>query len=213
MKTCIIIHDENSWIKKYVDKLEKELIKLAYSVTRRTEFDEKGNYDIAFILSYSKKICEVSLNLNKHNLVVHESELPKGKGWSPLTWQILEGKEKIVVTLFEAEKDIDSGKIYLQKTIKFNGTELVEELREKQGEATIELCLEFVQNHEILIKNSKQQSGISSYYRKRDWKDSEININKTILEQINLLRVVDNERYPAFFIYKGEKFILKISKE
>jgi methionyl-tRNA formyltransferase len=30
---------------------------------------------------------------------VHESALPQGQGWSPMTWQILEGASPIPVTL------------------------------------------------------------------------------------------------------------------
>ena len=32
-----------------------------------------------------------ALHLNTHNLVVHESDLPFGKGMSPFTWQVVEG--------------------------------------------------------------------------------------------------------------------------
>ena len=42
------------------------------------------------------------IDLSKHSLVVHSSNLPQGKGWSPMTWQIIEGKNKITNTLFEA---------------------------------------------------------------------------------------------------------------
>ena len=56
----------------------------------------------------------------------------------------------------------------------------------------------------------KPQLGKTSFYRKRTKKDSEININKSIRKQFNLLRVTDNKRYPAFFYFKKKKYILKI---
>ena len=43
-------------------------------------------------------------------------------------YQILEGKNDIVFTLFEADKGVDSGDIYLQKTLKLRGNKLYEEL-------------------------------------------------------------------------------------
>ena len=49
--------------------------------------------DLCICLSYSKLLSEKDLSKFKNVLVVHESELPKGKGWSPLSWQILEGKK------------------------------------------------------------------------------------------------------------------------
>ena len=42
------------------------------------------------------------LSKHKHNIAVHESSLPKGRGWAPLFWQILEGKNTMPIVLFEA---------------------------------------------------------------------------------------------------------------
>ena len=33
----------------------------------------------------------------------------------------------------------------------------------------------------------------------------------TLAEQVNLLRVVDEERYPAFFDYRGRRYHMAIS--
>ena len=41
---------------------------------------------------------------------------------------------------------------------------------------------------------------------------SSIDIDKTFREQFNLLRVVDNKRYPAFFYFKNQKYVIKIEK-
>ncbi len=42
----------------------------------------------AFFLGCSKIAGPDVLNRNKYNLVVHESALPKGKGFAPVAWQI-----------------------------------------------------------------------------------------------------------------------------
>ena len=52
-----------------------------------------------------------------------------------------------------------------------------------------------------------------TFYRKRTPSDSCLDINKSINEQFNLLRVVDNERYPAFFKKNNIKYVVKIYKE
>jgi methionyl-tRNA formyltransferase len=143
--------------------------------------------------------------------VVHESALPKGKGWSPLTWQILEGKSKVPITLFEAELSVDSGEIYFQKIINFEGHELVDELRKAQGEATIELALSFVDAYPRIV--GKKQKGKATFYPRRRPADSELDPRKSIKSLFNQLRVADNERYPAFFRHKGNKYVLKIYKE
>lgn len=59
---------------------------------------------------------------------------------------------------------------------------------------------------------SKLQIGKSSFYKKRNPNNSEIKIKKSIFTQFNLLRIVDNKSYPAFFKIYGKKYILRISK-
>ncbi|SEJ87959.1 Formyl transferase [Propionispira arboris] len=208
-----IVYDQDSWITSYVDILEEKLVILGHQVKKLYHFDKKNRYDFVFLLSYSEIVKKEFLQLNKHNLVVHESDLPKGKGWSPLTWQILEGKTQIPITLFEATEKVDNGEIYLQKNLMFDGFELIGELREVQGNITIELCLDFVCDYEKIVKKRRKQIGKGTYYSKRLPSDSNLDINKTIKEQFNLLRVVDNKKYPAYFEMENHKYILEIRKE
>lgn len=169
-----------------------------------------NDYDIVFILSYFHIIPEQYLKKHKHNLVVHESDLPKGKGWSPLFWQILEGKKKIPIVLFEASRGIDEGDIYIKDFILFEGHELHDEIRKKQAQKTIELCLRFLEEYDKL--NAKKQKGKSTFYEKRTTIDSELNIDKSLKSQFNLLRIVDNENFPAFFYCRGQKYKINIYK-
>lgn len=78
---------------------------------------------------------------------------------------------------------------------------MLSEIKHLQGKKTNELILKFIDNYSKM--QGKPQEGEESFYRKRTPKDSELDINKTIDEQFNLLRVVDNEKYPAFFTRMG----------
>ena len=208
MKIQILVDNINSWIIPYARKLEENLNSIGHTVNLFHLAEEIVEGDILCLLSCEKKIKQ--LNLNKYNLIVHESNLPSGKGWSPLTWQILEGENKIPVTLIEATDSFDSGEIYLQKNLVLKGHELVNELRDLQGTATIDIILEFITN--IKTIQSVKQIGEETFYPRRNHSNSELDIHKTISEQFNLLRVVDNDRYPAFFIKDGIKYKILISK-
>lgn len=208
MRIQILVDNINSWIIPYTQKLYDILVKKhpQVSLIHQHSAIEKG--DVLVLLSCEQILK--NLSLNTYNLVVHESALPQGKGWSPLTWQVLEGQKQIPITLFEATEKVDAGVIYFQEYITLEGHELVEELRVKQGEKTIELVLKFIENYPHIEGNP--QTGESSYYPKRTPKDSMIDINQSIADQFNLLRVCDNDRYPAFFIKDGVKYILKVEK-
>jgi len=146
---------------------------------------------------------------NQYNIVVHESALPEGKGWAPLFWQVLEGKIDIPFTMFEASDGIDNGPIYFQEILSLTGYELNDELREKQAGLITKMCLSFVENYSKYLP-AVPQNGTESFYRKRSPADSQLDVNKTIKEQFNLLRVVNNQDYPAFFEIRGKKYKLTI---
>ncbi len=71
------------------------------------------------------------------------------------------------------------------------------------------MCKEFINNYEK-YKIPTPQNKEESFYPKRTPKDSELDINKTIKEQFNLLRIVNNDEYPAYFEIDGHRYILKI---
>ena len=63
-----------------------------------------------------------------------------------------------------------------------------------------------------ILQISAKQVGKESVYRKRSPKDSEMDPEKSISEQFNLLRVVDNEAYAAFFRIGNRYYELRISE-
>lgn len=202
-----ILTSPNQWFIPYAKQL-KNKIDNAVLYYDHNQIDEV--YDVLFILSYHKIIQKEFLK-NKHNIVIHASDLPQGKGWAPMFWQVLENKNDIVFSMFEASDGVDDGDIYMKKTLCLNGFELNDELRYKQATFINEMCREFLLNYEN-YSSPKKQVGEESFYNKRSPKDSELDIDKTISEQFNLLRIVDNENYPAFFYKDGKKYILKIQE-
>jgi len=208
-----LVTDNSSWINYYIPILMEKLGQANHETKWIHQVELITTGDFVFYLGCSQIISKNILSKNTFNLVVHESALPLGKGWSPLTWQIIEGKNEIPITLFEAVEKVDSGKIYLTDILRFEGTELVVELRHKQAEISIKLCIDFVNNYPAIISQGIEQKGQATYYKRRDPSHSRLNIDQTIREQFNLFRVVDNERYPAFFEFKDETYIVKIEKK
>ena len=209
LKIQILIDNPYSWIMPYAVELEHELKRRGNDVFLIHNHEDVLEGDILCLLACEKIFKK--LDLNRHNLVVHESDLPKGKGWSPLTWQVLEGKNKIPVTLFEAAKALDAGPLYAKEYIELIGNELLPEIKHEQGKATQKLILDFVERYPQV--KSQEQEGEETFYPRRTYKDSELDPNKTLAEQFDLLRVCDNERYPAHFTFRNQKFIIKIFKQ
>lgn len=211
-KRIAVLTSQESWFVSFAQKLVEILKSKSYEAKLFFRHEGVGDdFPIVFILSYFGIIKKRFLQRHVHNLVVHESNLPKGRGWAPLFWQILEGKNKIPVVLFEATDRVDAGGVYIKDFIVLKGYELYDQIRERQAEKTIELCLRFLDGYEAL--KLKKQKGTPTFYRKRTPPDSELYLNKTLKKQFNLLRIVNNDKFPAFFHYKGHKYILKIYRE
>ncbi|WP_415308622.1 formyltransferase family protein [Candidatus Pelagibacter sp. Uisw_099_02] len=202
---ALLLDSNNAWI---IDVLKKTKYKNILKAKIFWDLKKINNYDLVFIINYTKIIPKEILKKNRFNLVVHSSNLPRGKGFAPLQWQILENKKKIVFTMININEKIDHGDIVLQSNLLLNGLELYEELRVLQANKILKMI-----NHIINIFPNiklKKQKGKSTFYKKRNKLDSKMNINKSIKSQFNKLRIVNNEQWPAFFYYKNKKFIIKI---
>lgn len=208
-KICFLFDTKNNWLKNKIKKNFKNNYKYRFSFFEN--FKTIKNYDVVFILGYTKILKTNFLKNNKLNLVIHESNLPKGKGFAPVQWQILDNKNKIPICIVEAKSKFDSGDIYLKKYFSIKSTDLYDQIRESQGKATINIIKDFL-NYYPKVK-SKPQKGKSTYFKKREKKNSEISINKSLKSQFNNLRISNNQSWPSFFYFKGVKYILKIDKE
>ncbi len=210
MKITILTDNPNSWILPYIEDLKKELSQ-KHDLMHVFKTSDIIGGDIMLVLSCEKILKNEYLKLHKSNVVVHPSKVPLGKGWSPLAWQVLEGSNDIPVSLFEAVEAVDAGDVYIVDYIKLQGHELNDEIKHQQGLVTMKMVKKYIDEFESMV--GVPQSGDETFYPRRRQKENELDINKTIAEQFNLLRVVDNERYPAHFHIDGKKYILKIYKE
>ena len=208
IKVALVFDKDNNWIYDFFKNTKLEFNN--YSINNFFNADEVSDFDIVFLLGYTKIVSNEFLQRNKLTLVVHESDLPKGKGFSPVQWQLLEGLSEIKVSLIEATANVDSGDIFLQSTITFDGTELYEEIREKQANATINIISEFLKIFPNITRI--KQVGNETFYSKRTPAHGELDISKTLQENFNLLRVGNNDAWPSYFYFKGVKYILKITK-
>lgn len=205
-----VLTDAGSWISPYVDELAQEWELAGHTVRIAHRVEQALPADFCFCLSFSRIVSAEVRKQYRHTLVVHESDLPDGRGWAPMTWQILEGKSRIPVTLIEAVDAVDAGPIYLQEWITLDGTELNPEWRLLQARATQDLCMQWLKAYPAIVDGARPQTGAGSIYARRRPADSRLDPSKTLAEQFNLLRVVDNQDYPAFFEMHGRLYRISI---
>ena len=209
-KICFLFDKKNLWLKNFfLKKKFKNNNLLRYKFSEN--YKNIKNFDIVFILGYTKLLSKNFLEKNKLSLVVHESNLPYGKGFAPVQWQILKGQTNIPMCLIKAEINADSGDIYEKIYFKVSHTDLYDQIRKKQAAATIKIIKKFLKKYPKI--KAKKQKGKGTFLKKRKKSDSKLDINKSIKEQFNLLRICNNNKWPGYFIYKKKKYIIKIMSE
>jgi methionyl-tRNA formyltransferase len=207
-----VVAEPTSWIVPYAEQLADELAAEGHDARVVPSYDDvPEGTEISFFLGCTRIATPDQLARSRHNVVIHQSELPRGRGWSPLAWQVLEGRAEIPVTVFEAAPGVDEGAVYLRGVIRLEGHELSNELRELQGRSDIELARELVRMYPNLV--GEPQSGEPTYYDRRTPDANRLDPALSIAEQFDLLRICDNARYPAFFDHRGHRYVLKIEKD
>jgi len=143
----------------------------------------------------------------------HETRLPEGRGSAPLQWTVLNGRKELTVSFFELIEKFDSGRLLGQLSSIITTCDLLEDLRKKATALSIRLLeeklLAFLEGRLQPIS----QEGNASRYRKRDPSDSCLDLDSTLRELWDIIRVCDNEAYPAWLEMEGQKFILKRYRE
>jgi methionyl-tRNA formyltransferase len=170
-----------------------------------------GSGDILFLISCNEIIRQDIRSRFRHVLVIHASDVPQGRGFAPLNWQILEGRNKVTVTLMEAADKVDSGNVWAKRDMHFDGHETFHELFDRLFETEIALMDFAVANCDIIAPEPQPETG-GSYYRRRTPQDSTVEPDATIAQLFDLLRVSDPERYPVQFTFRGYRYALTMQK-
>lgn len=192
-----------TWIKKNNSKHEIELV--------RQKKDLSGG-DILFLISCTEIINSQDRMAYINCLVIHASDLPKGRGWSPHIWSIIEGKEELTLTLLEANNKVDSGKIWKKLNFQVPKHALWNEINAQLFEKEIELIDFAVGNFKSVSAKSQALDIEPTYYPKRTPNDSEIDPYKSIESQFDKIRVCDPDRFPAYIELYGERYKLILEK-
>jgi methionyl-tRNA formyltransferase len=168
--------------------------------------------DLLLLVSCTEIVGELVRSRFRWTLVLHASDLPEGRGWSPHIWQILEGRQSLTVSLLEAEDKVDSGKIWKQVSFAVPAGALYDEINDQLFRAELTLLDFAVANAERVQPTEQDPNRAPTYYPRRKPTDSRIDPQRSIESQFNTLRVCDPDRFPAFFELHGCKYKVVLEK-
>lgn len=196
MSTYIIL-SEKSWNSSLLQELSTKTEGNWVFINKRSEFNIVNLDSIKpvkiFIPHWSYIIPDEIFE--KYECVVfHMTDLPFGRGGSPLQNLIVLGKEETKISALKVVKELDAGPIYLKNKLSLNGT--ADEIFIKAN-SIIELMIIEIINKEL---KPYEQKGVVVHFKRRKPKDSNITNLKNIKDIYNHIRMLDAEGYPKAFI-------------
>lgn len=183
-----------------------------YKISLKRKGSELTGGDILFLVSCSEIIPSAVRNKYGHAMVLHASDLPNGRGWSPHVWAILDGRTELILSLLVAEDSVDSGAIWAKTPFSVPRDALFDDINAALFEAEIELMRQGIAAVEAGQTPNPQVAGEPSYYPKRQPQDSKLDPTLSIESQFDKIRVADPLRYPAYFDLHGTTYILTLRK-
>ena len=211
MKIDILCTDERHPVNPYLVRwLQAQTEQHQLALVRRRG-DLTGG-DVLFLVSCSELVPESMRRRYRASLVLHASDLPIGRGWSPYVWELVGGAEKITVSLLEADDPVDSGRIWRKVSVWIPRSALWNEINDALFRAEIELMDYAVAQFDAIEPVVQSENVAPTYYRRRIPEDSKIDPQQSIAEQFDAIRVCDPKRYPAYFELRGCRYKLIVEK-
>lgn len=192
-----IIASEKKWNKNLVGKLNQSTPFTWESINKKEDLSidhlRKINPNKIFFPHWSYIIPKEIYN-RFECVVFHMTDLPYGRGGSPLQNLILRGHKSTQVSALKVGDGIDTGDIYLKSPLSLEGT--AKEIFERANDIISEQIITIVDRDLV----PKQQTGEPTIFKRRMPKDSNISELNEVEDIYDYIRMLDAEGYPKAFI-------------
>lgn len=136
--------------------------------------------------------------VNQYDCVCfHMTDVPFGKGGSPLQNLIVRGFTETKLTALKMIESVDAGPVYVKRPLSLFGN--AEEIYIRASEQSAEIILEIINTN---LKPVPQE-GEDLLFTRRKPEQSELPQDSTLEEVFNHIRMLDADGYPAAFLDVG----------
>lgn len=171
------------------------------------EWLTKG-FDLLFCFSWRYMVPpRIYQSARLGSYVIHDSLLPKYRGFSPAVWALINGEKEVGVTLFEMTEEVDAGRIVGQEAIPVEETDDIGTIREKGTVAVLKLLKRHY--HEIAEGTAQlmaQNESEATYTCKWIPSDAKIDWTQSRESILNLIRATAAP-YPGAFCFLDRNLI------
>jgi methionyl-tRNA formyltransferase len=130
-------------------------------------------------------------------VVFHMTDLPYGRGGSPLQNLIARGHKETVISALQCIEDFDAGPIYLKVPLSLHGA--ADEIFLRARDAITGMIQHIVRQR----PTPEPQAGEPVYFKRRRPADGSIANLETLEQVYDYIRMLDGEGYPPAFLETG----------
>jgi len=208
MSTFVLV-SEKSWHRKlYKDLRQKQPHAAWHLVDKKEDFTPERLRQIGpekiFIPHWSYIIPGEIYN-NFECVLFHMTDLPYGRGGSPLQNLILNGHTKTKISAIRVSKGLDTGDVYMKRSLSLSGT--ARQIFERSTAVIFRMILKITENKYVL----KPQEGTPVVFKRRTPEMSDLKDLGTLREIYDYIRMLDGEGYPPAFL-ETEHFKFEFTK-
>lgn len=144
--------------------------------------------------------------INRYSCVCfHETNVPYGRGGSPIQNLILRNHKKTFITALKMTNVLDGGPVYIKRSLDLHGK--AEEIYYRAAKIVFKMIKEIIKRNPKPLK----QKGKIVRFKRRKPKQSNIPKNLDNLNNLyDFIRMLDADSYPKAFIKHG-KFNIKFN--
>jgi methionyl-tRNA formyltransferase len=176
-------------------------------ITEKSEFTEAVvrdiNPDYVFIPHWSW-IIPPEIYENYRCVVFHETDLPFGRGGSPIQNLIVRRIYNTKISAISVNGEIDGGDIYLKADIDIS-TGTISDILKRSSDIIFSEMIPRIMSENI---QPHKQSGEITLFKRRKPEDSEIPKGLSDRQVYDYIRMLDGEGYPKAFIKHGSEKIV-----
>ncbi|MCU7834947.1 MAG: methionyl-tRNA formyltransferase [gamma proteobacterium symbiont of Taylorina sp.] len=132
-------------------------------------------------------------------VVFHMTNVPFGRGGSPLQNLISRGVYQTKIVALKCEEELDAGPVYLRRDFYIEHGSAAE-IYQKAAEIVFAMIEEIIQYHPL----PEEQTGEVVYFPRRSPEMSEFKEDFTLKQMYDHIRMLDAEGYPNAFISYGD---------
>ena len=200
----IIIVSNKEWHRKYIKEIttrtNKDVIYIDDKECITHDYLHKLQPEWVFFPHWSYIIpAEVYENMNC--VIFHMTDLPFGRGGSPLQNLIARGIYETKLSALKCTAQLVAGDIYIKQPLSLWGT--AEEIYLRAAELTKEMIIQIVKEKPQLYK----QQGEPVVFQRRKPSEGDVGELESLAEIFDYIRMLDADTYPPAFLDKNNLHI------